>query len=165
MASEKQKTANRRNALRSTGPRSAAGKRRSRGNAYRHGLSISLTLLPESRAEIEALAKLIADTPSLQISAEDAAVIALSDLEQQRVRAIKNAVITTAYRANEAARRGQHDEVRTASDQEAALAKCMTDVLPDLRRLERYARRAAALRDRTLRRIARRRRPGSMDVE
>ena len=39
MASERQVAANRRNAARSTGPRTAAGKLRSRQNAYRHGLT------------------------------------------------------------------------------------------------------------------------------
>lgn len=39
MTSLKQLEANRRSALRSTGPRSLAGKLRSRANAYRHGLT------------------------------------------------------------------------------------------------------------------------------
>jgi hypothetical protein len=39
MASERQIAANRRNAQRSTGPRSASGAKRSSQNAYRHGLA------------------------------------------------------------------------------------------------------------------------------
>jgi hypothetical protein len=39
MATERQIAANRRNAGKSTGPRSTAGKRRARGNSFRHGLS------------------------------------------------------------------------------------------------------------------------------
>jgi hypothetical protein len=45
LATEKQIAANQRNAAKSTGPRTAAGKARSRMNAYRHGFS--------SRLEIE----------------------------------------------------------------------------------------------------------------
>jgi len=40
MATEKQIVANRANALRSTGPKTAAGKKRSSQNALRHGLSL-----------------------------------------------------------------------------------------------------------------------------
>jgi hypothetical protein len=40
MATEKQIAANRANALRSTGPKTAAGKKRSSQNALRHGLSL-----------------------------------------------------------------------------------------------------------------------------
>ncbi len=43
--SEKQLTANQRNAEHSTGPRTAVGKRRSAGNALKHGLSASTTIL------------------------------------------------------------------------------------------------------------------------
>ena len=39
MASDRQIAANRRNANRSTGPRTSSGKLQSRGNAYRHGLT------------------------------------------------------------------------------------------------------------------------------
>jgi hypothetical protein len=43
MASERQIAANRRNARKSTGPRSAAGKKRASRNAYRYGLTLSIT--------------------------------------------------------------------------------------------------------------------------
>ncbi len=46
MASEKQRLANRRNAQRSTGPRTPAGKAASSRNALRHGLRARATLLP-----------------------------------------------------------------------------------------------------------------------
>ena len=42
MATERQIAANRANALRSTGPRTPAGRSKSSRNAYRHGLSLGL---------------------------------------------------------------------------------------------------------------------------
>lgn len=63
MTSLKQIEANRRNALRSTGPASPEGKQRSRGNGYRHGLTAE-TVIPslEDAVDYEAFqAAVIAD--------------------------------------------------------------------------------------------------------
>jgi hypothetical protein len=46
MATEKQIAANRANSKRSTGPKTAVGKLRSSRNAFRHGLSLPLPLMP-----------------------------------------------------------------------------------------------------------------------
>jgi hypothetical protein len=56
MATEKQIIANRANAKRSTGQKTAAGRARSSRNAYRHGLSLDLPLEdPASRARMDAM--------------------------------------------------------------------------------------------------------------
>ncbi len=65
-ASEKQIAANRRNALRSTGPKTTQGKERSRANATTHGLTASATIYRPVRHENpadfhEIRAKLFAD--------------------------------------------------------------------------------------------------------
>jgi hypothetical protein len=59
MASEKQIAANRANAMRSTGPKPAAGKLRSSRNAFRHGLSRPLPSDPATSAKIDRLSLLV----------------------------------------------------------------------------------------------------------
>jgi len=51
MASNKQITANRANALKSTGPRSLSGKERSSQNAIKHGLTAQHAMLPNEDPE------------------------------------------------------------------------------------------------------------------
>ncbi len=51
MASEKQTEANRRNAQKSTGPRTGEGKRKSRLNAFKHGLTGQLDIMDEEQRE------------------------------------------------------------------------------------------------------------------
>ena len=58
MATEKQIAANRENAKRSTGPKTAAGRLRSSRNAVRHGLSCPLDLAMSEKAD--AIARLLA---------------------------------------------------------------------------------------------------------
>jgi hypothetical protein len=57
MASQKQIEANRRNALKSTGPVTQEGKARSRGNALRHGFtSLTIGVVPaEQKNELDAV--------------------------------------------------------------------------------------------------------------
>jgi len=56
MATEKQIAANRANAKRSTGPKTAAGKLKSSRNAYRHGLSGPLLSDPATSAKVDRIA-------------------------------------------------------------------------------------------------------------
>jgi len=60
MATDKQITANRENAKHSTGPRTECGKRRSRSNAFRHGLTAETIIdVLENAADYEAFAAAI----------------------------------------------------------------------------------------------------------
>src|SRR6187200_3004233 len=60
MVSPKQAAANKANAQRSTGPRSIAGKSRSRANALKHGLAVPASATPELAPEIARLAHALA---------------------------------------------------------------------------------------------------------
>jgi hypothetical protein len=60
MSSPAQRRANRRNAQKSTGPRSSRGKAIVARNAHRHGLSLPVTDIPEADATASQLTKLIA---------------------------------------------------------------------------------------------------------
>ena len=57
MASERQIAANRRNARKSTGPRSGAGMKRASRNAYRHGLTLSITSTAASAKQLDKLVR------------------------------------------------------------------------------------------------------------
>jgi hypothetical protein len=60
MASEKQIAANRANARKSTGPKTATGKLKSSRNAFRHGLSGPVPLDPATYAKVDSLAREVA---------------------------------------------------------------------------------------------------------
>ncbi len=60
MTSSKRQAANAANAQRSTGPRSAAGKAHSRLNAFKHGLAIRASAVPDLAPDVAHLAQIIA---------------------------------------------------------------------------------------------------------
>ncbi len=94
MASEKQIAANRANAKRSTGPRSALGKLKSSRNAVRHGLSRPLPIDATS-AEAQAIAHaLIADRADDQQQLA-AAELAAAQLELLRIRAERGRMLAS----------------------------------------------------------------------
>jgi hypothetical protein len=87
MTTEKKIAANRRNAKRSTGPRTKSGQAKASRNALRHGLAISIASDPALSGEAERLARMIAgdDTerlPSARIAAE-------ATIELSRIRLAK----------------------------------------------------------------------------
>ena len=89
MATEKQIAANRANARKSTGPKTAVGKLKSSRNAYRHGLSCSLRLDPVTSAKADAIARaLVGDHPSEE-ELRLAAAFAAAQLELQRIRSTR----------------------------------------------------------------------------
>jgi hypothetical protein len=88
MATERQIAANRANALRSTGPKTAAGKSKSSRNAYRHGLSGPMPFDPAQATIGSIVRELVGETVS-----EDrltlAHDLARAQVELLRIRSIR----------------------------------------------------------------------------
>lgn len=95
MASERQIAANRRNAKKSTGPRSIAGKKRVRKNAYRHGLSVPMSTYG-NEAKLKELARQFAGNTTDAEILGPAERAAEAQLDLARVRTIKSALIERA---------------------------------------------------------------------
>jgi hypothetical protein len=85
--------ANRRNALRSTGPKSPAGKRRAARNALKHGLAVPLGADPDLLGRTEALARLVAGEGASAARLALARRVAEAQVELDRVRAARLALL------------------------------------------------------------------------
>jgi hypothetical protein len=96
MASERQIAANRRNARKSTGPRSGAGRKRASRNAYRHGLTLNITSTAAFAKQLNKLARKIAGDTKDAITLERARAVAHAELDLARVRRAKVALIERA---------------------------------------------------------------------
>jgi hypothetical protein len=92
MASERQIAANRRNAEKSTGPRSRAGKKRGSKNALRHGLTLNLSGVALTE-QAEELARRIAGDNADADALEHARAAAEAELDLARIRRVKLALI------------------------------------------------------------------------
>src|SRR5262249_60400967 len=99
MASERQVAANRHNARKSTGPRSAAGKKRASRNAYRHGLTLSITSTVTFANQFEKLVREIAGDTKDPFMLERARTIAQAELDLARIRRLQARVVGRAVAA------------------------------------------------------------------
>jgi hypothetical protein len=98
VASERQIAANRRNAQKSTGPRSVAGKRRARRNAYRPGLGAADPLLRSGEEEeFEAFARSIAAGHAGQLALSFARDVARAEFQLAKIRRVKVALINWVW--------------------------------------------------------------------
>jgi hypothetical protein len=86
MATKKQIAANRANAKRSSGPKTAAGRLKSSRNAFRHGLSLPLSADPLTHAKIELLARAIAGKEPTEEQLVAAMMVAEAQLDVMRIR-------------------------------------------------------------------------------
>lgn len=143
MTSERATRANRRNAQASTGPRTAAGKVRSGQNARKHGLS-AVDPNPDTEAEIEALAVLIADEHVSDAGILAAArAVAEAQLQLQRVKTFKIALLRTETLLQELG--GEPEGLSPA--------EIPPDIFLQLEGLQRYERRALSRRKFAVRRF------------
>ena len=180
MASERQIAASRRNARKSTGPRSGAGKKRASRNAYRHGLTLSVASSAAVAKQLDKLVRKIAADTDDPIILERARETAQAELDLARVRRAKVALIerasafgeldppqlfgtvTQIIRAIHALERGRISSLPEPINSSATmppqepyrLAEAVRRVLPELRKLDRYEHRAAVRRDQAVRALS-----------
>jgi hypothetical protein len=134
MPSDRQIAANRKNAKKSTGPRSVAGREASRRNARRHGLAIAIETDPAFQDDIENLAKTLSLSLGVQHVDERAREAARAELDLLRIRDIRAWLFRTLYF-------GAND-VRSGN---------LAELTDKLAKLDRYERRAFSRRKRALR--------------
>ena len=174
MASDRQIAANRRNARRSTGPHSAGGRKRSSRNSFRHGLAAGVTTSAERTRYIERLAHKIAGASPGILTLEGARTFAQAEFDLAQIRRVKVALISRvmAFGGLETPNDFQSlDQVKRflsglkrveiirperietpampTTDPERT-AEAIRRALPELVKLERYERRAAARRARAM---------------
>jgi hypothetical protein len=142
MTSAAKVAANRRNAQRSTGPRSLAGKARARRNAFRHGLTIAPARDGASAAHIAVLAAAFAaENPT---RGDLARMAAEAHLDVLRVRRTKVDIIRRA--AQRLTR--IHPDPTLSEDERTWMA--FATISKTLAACDRYERRALARRGRAL---------------
>jgi len=97
MASERQIAANRRNAKKSTGPKSESGKKRSSKNPFRHGLSVPMSNIG-SEAQLKDLSRQFAGEASDAEILAQAARAAHAQLDLERIRSVQTAMVERALK-------------------------------------------------------------------
>jgi hypothetical protein len=100
VATEKQIAANRANAKRSTGPKTARGKMVSSRNAYRHGLSRPLSPGVDTAAKLEAIARTVTGEGAGEEQLISAVEFARAQLELLRIGAARAEIMTAIERDN-----------------------------------------------------------------
>ena len=159
--------ASRRNAKKSTGPRTGAGKSRVATNAHRHGLAVPIAALPQLETRAVVLARRIAGENPSTNRADLARRVAEAQVDLQRVRAAKllfsngstakgTMAITrltskaldgdvNAYAQIEAQQNQIYSSPEKRSEAEAVVAR-IADPMHELAKLDRYERRALSRR-------------------
>jgi hypothetical protein len=138
MVGQYQVEANHRNKAKTGGgPRTVAGKSRSRYNALKHGLSVPIGADRHLRKSVLGLAHMIAGEGASDPMLAQALIIAECELTLQRIHQARVTAIENTMANN-------HNETQTAGATETAAA--FAKALPTLCGIERYERRACSRR-------------------
>lgn len=152
MRSKRQIEANRRNAGKSTGPRSAAGKVRARGNALRHGLSLNITPTAAQAKQIDKRARQIAGKSNSEFVLQQARDAAKAAFDLERARKLETVWTDRVFAMSDAkALRPKGSETQ----HNRHVAKAIRRTLRQLMGIMRYEHRAAARHDRAIMKIIR----------
>ena len=166
MTTARKISANRRNARRSTGPRTAAGKARAKRNALRHGLATCISndavVAPEIERLMRHLAPNVNDPNRLCLAKQ----VAEAELEILRVRRVRTGLLNrTAVDSGagvpssdpfklalvEGAIENTQLLFSAAQDRLPSIAGAVQRVAAQLAKLDRYERRALSRRKRAIR--------------
>jgi hypothetical protein len=146
VATDQQIAANRRNARRSTGPRSRAGRKRSSRNSFRHGLATGVAANTERIKRIERLARKIAGASTDIVTLQCARTIAQAQFDFAQIARLK-VVLMSRVGGFEMTDAGT---VPTPITEPDGTADTIREMLSELIKLDRYERRAAVRRARAL---------------
>lgn len=138
--------ANQDNARASTGPRTKAGKARASRNARRHGLNVAIACEPALVEEVEALAHRIAGDGAPPGAIAMARAFAEAQIDLDRIRRVRRHVLAHLMTDWGDGDPGDDDPGDDAMDKVDR-----SELVRQLRRLERYERRALARRKRATR--------------
>jgi hypothetical protein len=176
MATERQIAANRRNAIKSSGPKTSTGKQRASANSYRHGLSVQADD-GQNSDEVGTLAQRIIGDFRDQSVLQYARSAARAHLDLVRVRQIKVDIINWVFEFGALEPRSSPLSLLAAeirylnlhpvewskyldavspipSDVQERAAEAVRRLLPELRKLCRYEARAHAIKFNAIREIS-----------
>jgi hypothetical protein len=150
MTSESKIAANRRNSWRSSGPRTHTGKLKVSRNALRHGLAAATLRDSGISAEVDRLATAIGSENADAAQREQALIIAESELTLLRVRAARTSIFQQMLLATGAADAQEPSGQLLGRERAGVIGSSHLD---QLRRLERYERRAFSRRQGAIRKL------------